>query len=99
MAEWPTGLQTQVFQPNIGINVGAEHTPIHVLQDSFNENATIAASDEFASTQRVERSSRQSVASTFPTLLSLGQPTRCGELWRSNEPVTSLFSHLTGSHT
>ena len=35
----------------------------------------------------------------MPTLLSLGQPTRCRELWRSNESVASLFSHLTGNHT
>ena len=93
MADWTSNAR---FHPNICINVGAEHTPIHVPQDSFNEKGTIAASDEFASTQRVERSSRQSVASTFPNTVEFGTT----HPLRGTLAVTSLFSHFDWeSHT
>ena len=71
---WPNGrldLSNTGWEPNIGINVSAEHTPIHMPSDSFNENATIAASDEFAPRQRVESSSRHSNTVEFGTTHSL----------------------------
>ena len=68
-------------------------------KNSFNGNATITASDKFAPTQRAASRSRQSVASTVPTLLSLGPPTRDRELWRSDESVEHSCSNLTWSGT
>ena len=71
---WPNGrldLSNTGWEPNIGINVSAEHTPIHMPSDSFNENATIAASDEFAPMQRVESSSRHSNTVEFGTTHSM----------------------------
>ena len=93
---WPNGrldLSNTGWEPNIGINVSAEHTPIHMPSDSFNENATIAASDEFAPRQRVESSSRHSNTVEFGTTHSLQ------ELWRSNNSVSGSFCNLTGNST
>ena len=87
------------YEKNVGIDGSDEHTPIHLPpeKNSFNGNidATVAASDEFAPTQRVASSSCQSVASTVPTLLSFkvhplatgncGEATTC--VWQICFPI------------
>ena len=91
MADWTS--QTQVGSPTLASTL-ARSTRRSICPQT--------ASTRTRRSQPLTSSPPGSVlkaAAAIPTLLSLGQPTRCRELWRSNNSVSCSFSNLTGNNT
>ena len=91
MADWTSNT---AYEPNIGLNSGADFTTIYNQVDNFQEKASLGFSNQLAH-GRSPSSSRKSVASTVPTVFGSSVVGSFGQLVRDCVSETSLFSQST----